>query len=134
MIIVNDWAGGAVTVSSLLLRTAVDLQAGIAVAMLAALLLEADRVLLVDAAQVSKLKAGRAMPLDIALPCLRVMSSPMGISLFGYVRIFGVLLLVATTVLLQLTSTMLVSDLSIGPCQTCLRRIIYESILATGCE
>jgi fluoride ion exporter CrcB/FEX len=71
-IIVRGWAGGAVTVSSLVLRTAVDLQAGTAVAMLAAILLENDfRLLLTDTAQVSKLRAGRAMPLDIVFPSMR---------------------------------------------------------------
>jgi fluoride ion exporter CrcB/FEX len=70
--IVRGWAGGAVTVSSLLFRTAVDLQAGAAVAMLAAILLENDlRLLVTDTAQVSKLRAGRAMPLDIVLPSMR---------------------------------------------------------------
>jgi hypothetical protein len=71
-IIVRGWAGGAVTVSSLVLRTAIDLQAGTAVAMLAAILLENDfRLLLTDTAQVSKLRAGRAMPLDIVFPSMR---------------------------------------------------------------
>ena len=53
LVIVNGWAGGAATVSSVMLRTAVDLQAGVAVAMLAAILLETGYLLLVDTAQVS---------------------------------------------------------------------------------
>lgn len=68
LIIVKGWAGGAVNVSSLLLRTAVDLQAGIAVAMLAAIVLETDDLLLFDTAQVSRLRAGRAVPADIVVP------------------------------------------------------------------
>lgn len=68
LIKVKGWAGGAVTVSSLLLRTAVDLQAGIAVAMLAAIVLETAHLLLADTAQVSRLRAGQAVPIDIVVP------------------------------------------------------------------
>jgi hypothetical protein len=114
LIIVSGWAVGAVTVSSLLLQTAVYLQAGVAVAMLAAILLETDHVLLVDTAQVSKLRAGRAAPLDIMIISLRTWQFGKNRSLFEYIRILGVLILVATTFLLQFTSTMLVSDLSLG--------------------
>lgn len=114
LIIVNGWAGGAVTVSSLLLRTAVDLQAGIAVGMLAAIILETGHVLLADSAHVSRLRAGRAIPLDMVIPYLEATryNPPRGPS--GFLRVFIVLLLVVTTTLLQFTSTMLVSDLSLG--------------------
>lgn len=72
ILVLSGWASAAMTVSSLLLRTAVDLQAGVAVAMLAAILLETDqRLSLVDTAQVSKLRAGRVMPLEIILPSMR---------------------------------------------------------------
>ena len=54
--------------SSLLLRTAVDLQAGIAVAMFAAMILKAGQVLLADSKQVLKLRAGRVVPMDIMVP------------------------------------------------------------------
>jgi hypothetical protein len=118
-IIVRGWAGGAVTVSSLVLRTAVDFQAGAAVAMLAAILLENDfRLLVTDTAQVSKLRAGRAMPLDIVLPSMRTLQLEWRKGWSGFMRcvpmVSLVLPLVATTILLQLTSTMLVSDLSLG--------------------
>ena len=71
LIIVNGWGGGAVTVLSLLLRTATDRQAGIGVAMFAAILLESGHVLLADSAQVSKLRAGRAWTLwfQVSGPC-----------------------------------------------------------------
>jgi fluoride ion exporter CrcB/FEX len=118
-IVVRGFAGAAVTVSSLLLRTAVDLQAGAAVAMLAAILLENDfRLLVTDTAQVSKLRAGRAMPLDIVLPSMRTVQLEWRKGWSGFMRsvptVSLVLPLVATTILLQLTSTMLVSDLSLG--------------------
>lgn len=114
-IVVKGWAGGAVTVSSLILRAAIDFQAGVAVAMLAAILLETDfHLLFIDTAQVSKLRAGRAVPMDIAIPHIRAMRYKWVQSLGGYVQLSVVLLLVATTLLLQVTSTMLVSDLSLG--------------------
>lgn len=115
LIIASGWAGGAVTLSSLLLRAVVDLQAGVAVAMISAILLESDRSLsLVDTVQVSKLRAGRAMPLDVILPSLRAIRLESKSNAFGYLRLFVVLLLLATTAFLQFTSTMLVSDLSLG--------------------
>jgi fluoride ion exporter CrcB/FEX len=118
-IIVRGWAGTAVTVSSLLLRTAVDLQAGAAVAMLAAILLENNfRLLVTDTARVSKLRAGRAMPLDIVFPSMRTIRLEWRKGWSGCMRsvptVTLVLPLVATTILLQLTSTILVSDLSLG--------------------
>jgi hypothetical protein len=113
-IIVDGWAGGAVTVSSLLLRTAVDLQAGVAVAMLAAIIIETGHVLLVDSAHVSRLRAGRAAPVDIVVPYLKATRYNRPQSLCGYLRVLVVLLLVSTTILLQFSSTMLVSDLSLG--------------------
>lgn len=114
LIIVNSWAGGAVTVSSLLLRTAVDLQAGIAVGMLAAIILETGHVLLADSAHVSRLRAGRAVPIDIVVPYLKAIRYNPPRDSNGFLRVFIVLLLVVTTTLLQFTSTMLVSDLSLG--------------------
>lgn len=115
LIIVKGWAGGAVTVSALLLRMAIGLQAGVAVAMLAAVSLETGRhLLLSDTAQISKLRAGRAMPLDIVLPYMRSMRLERWLSLRTYLRVSVVLVFITTTMLLQLTSTMLVSDLSVG--------------------
>jgi hypothetical protein len=114
-IIVSGWGGGAVTVSSLLLRTAADLQAGVAVAMLAAMFLESGHVLLIDSAQVSKLRAGRAASLDIKGPGIRSVRYQWPRRPGYLVRGLVVLVLVATTTLLQLTSTILVSDLSVGP-------------------
>ena len=114
-IVTKGWAGGAVTVSSLILRTAIDFQAGVAVAMLAAILLETDfHLLFIDTAQVSKLRAGRAVPMDIAIPHIRAMRYKWVQCPGSYVQLSVVLLLVATTLLLQVTSTMLVSDLSLG--------------------
>lgn len=68
LIIVNGWGGDAVTVLSLLLQIVTDLQAGIGVAMFAAIFLESGHVPLAESAQVSELRAGRAVSLDIVVP------------------------------------------------------------------
>lgn len=101
--------------SSLVLRTAVDLQAGVAVAMFAAIFLETGRhFLLSDTAQISKSRAGRAMPFDIVLPYMRSMRSERRKSRTSCARVSVIVIFISTTMLLQLTSTMLVSDLSLG--------------------
>ena len=56
-IMVTGWATRAVSISTLVLRFAIDLQAGIAAAMLAALILESSSVLLEDAAKISAMRA-----------------------------------------------------------------------------
>lgn len=114
LIIVKGWAGGVVTVSALLLRTAVDLQAGIAVAMLAAIVMETSHIFLIDTAQVSRLRAGRAVPIDIVVPYIKAIRHEWPRSLTGLLRVLVILLLVVTTTLHQFTSTMLVSDLALG--------------------
>lgn len=115
LIVATGWANSAVTASALLLRTAVDLQAGFAVAMLAAVFLEADVcLLLTDAAQVSKLRSGKATSLDIVLPTWNAFWYANVRHMKCYIQSIAVLLLLTTTVLLQFTSTILVSDLSLG--------------------
>lgn len=72
----KGYVASAVTASSFIIRVAVDLQAGVAVAMLAALLLESDSpILLTDTAQMSKLRAGSAIPLDLLFPYMRSLHS-----------------------------------------------------------
>ena len=115
LIIVKGWAGGAVTVTSLVLRTALGLQAGVAVAMLAAISLETGgHLLLSDTAQISKLRAGRAMPWDVILPYMRSIRLVGWSSRTACLRMSVVAVFITTSLLLQLTSTMLVSDLSLG--------------------
>lgn len=114
LIIIKGWAGSAVTVSALLLRTAVDLQAGVAAAMLAAIVIETGHIFSIDTAQVSRLRAGRAVPTDIVAPFIRSIRHEWPRSLSGLLTVLVVLLLVATTMLHQFTSTMLISDLALG--------------------
>lgn len=61
-IMVNGWATRAVSIATLVLRSAIDLQAGVAAAMLAALVLESSSVRLRDAARISTMRAGSPQP------------------------------------------------------------------------
>lgn len=54
------------------------------------------------------------MPLDIVLPSLRAFRRNWNSPVLGYMPVCTATLLLATTILLQLTSTILVSDLSLG--------------------
>ncbi|KAM0721240.1 hypothetical protein Q7P37_003528 [Cladosporium fusiforme] len=117
-IAIRGYVASAVTASSFLIRIAVDLQASVAVAMLAALLLETDfPLLLTDTARISKLRAGSAVPLDLLLPYARSLRFRQHSTVSNSMYAVAVPTLVATTLLLQLTSTTLVSDLSLGTLQ-----------------
>ena len=61
-IVVQGWSTRAVSISTLVLRFAVDLQAGIAGAMLAAIIMESSSVVLHDVAMVSTMRAGTPQP------------------------------------------------------------------------
>jgi hypothetical protein len=61
-IMVTGWATRAVSISTLVLRSAIDLQAGVAAAMLAAIILESTSVRLRDAAKVSTMRASSPQP------------------------------------------------------------------------
>ena len=61
-IMVHGWATRVVSIATLVLRSAVDLQAGVAAAMLAALVLESSTVRLRDAARISTMRAGSPQP------------------------------------------------------------------------
>lgn len=61
-IMVDGWATRSVSITTLVLRSAIDLQAGVAAAMLAALVLESSSVRLRDAARISTMRAGSPQP------------------------------------------------------------------------
>lgn len=61
-IMINGWTTRAVSISTLILRTAIDLQAGVAAAMLASIVLESSSVYLRDAAKVSAMRASSPQP------------------------------------------------------------------------
>jgi hypothetical protein len=108
LVMVNGWTTRAVSLTSALVRNAADMQAGIAVAMLAALALESFQVRLAEAAKMSSLRSGRCDPFDLL---------PSVVGSFKWNR--GVLftpttLLICTAFLLQFSSTVLLSDLYLG--------------------
>ncbi len=70
-IIVRGWATRAVSIPTLVLRTATDLQTGIIAAMLAALALECGPVILEDAAKLSLARATHPRPSDLISPTMR---------------------------------------------------------------
>lgn len=80
--------------------------------MLAALLLESASVLLVDAAQVSIMRATRMFSFGLVLPLLRGLRRKMGV--LQSMHLLAATVLVLTTTVLQLTSTILLSDLKLG--------------------
>lgn len=83
--------------------------------MLAALLLESDfPILLADTVQMSNLRAGSAIPMDLNFPYMRSLRSRRCKSGWSVMYALTVPLLLATTVLLQLASTTLISDLSVA--------------------
>ena len=108
IVMINGWATRAVSLTSALVRNAADMQAGIGVAMLAALALESFQVRLADAARVSSLRSGRSDPFDL-LP------SVVGSFKWNHgVLLTPTIILICTTFLMQFSSTVLLSDLSLG--------------------
>ena len=112
-IMVEGWATRAVSFSTLVLRSAVDLQAGIATAMLAAVVIESASILLLDAVEVSTMRASNPHPRALLIPAIKGAHWTVpGLNSFGYS--VTVLLLFMTTVMLQFSSTVLLSDLRLG--------------------
>jgi hypothetical protein len=94
--------------------------------MLAALLLESASVLLRDAAQVSIMRATKTFSLDLVLPLLRGVRRKTGA--LQTMHLLAGTGLVLTTTLLQLTSTILLSDLELGllPGSADNRTLVYD--------
>ena len=112
-IMVIGWATRAVSISALILRSAIDLQAGICTAMLAAVIIESASILLIDAAEVSIMRANNPQPRALIIPSLKgAQWTSAGLNSFGYS--ITVLLLFTTTFMLQFSSTVLLSDLRLG--------------------
>ncbi|KAK6067915.1 hypothetical protein SCUP234_11388 [Seiridium cupressi] len=105
---INGWTTRAVSVSSLVLRFTISLQAGFGVAMLAGLALEQDGVPLSDAAAIAALRSGNANPLSL------VFQTTFRARKLGLNHSILAILLFTTTSLLQLMSTALLSDLKLG--------------------
>jgi hypothetical protein len=98
----DDWLLRAITLSSLVLRTATDIRAGVATSMLAALFLERAGVRLSRLADVSVLCSTDSAPYALAWKALRdILTPPL------HTARYLLTLLVATTLTLQLSSTIL---------------------------
>ena len=114
-LMVNEWATRAVSISAMIIRFVTDLLAGTGASMLAALSLEAFAVQLCDAASVSVMRSGLATPWRLILP---LFSGCQGVGhLPRYLYLPLTVLLTCTTVLLQFSSTLLLSDLRLGALQ-----------------
>jgi hypothetical protein len=114
-IMTGGWATRVVTVSALVLRTAVDFQAAMATAMLVALLLESRAgVRLNHLANMSPMRTGTVGPWTLAGFMMREVWH----SARRYKRILNwtvlALVLLITTILLQFSSTLLLSDIKPG--------------------
>lgn len=108
-VMVDGWATRLVAVTSLLIRLMVDTQAGVAAAMLASLLLESSRgVKLSEVASISILRY-RATAWTLAQPVVRGLSG-VGLLFPGLLA-----LLLLTSLALQFSSTILLSDLQLSP-------------------
>jgi hypothetical protein len=113
LIMVRQWATRIVTISALLIRTATSLQTGLAVAMLVSLLLESGgRVKLRNIPIMSVARASGSTSLLMLRPVISGLSISGSIRTNGY--LVALLVLFATSTLLQFSSTALVSDLSLG--------------------
>ncbi|KAK3716336.1 hypothetical protein LTR37_006486 [Vermiconidia calcicola] len=128
-IMVTDWATRAVTISTLVLRFVIDLQAGLAGAMLATVVLESSSVKLRDVAEISMMRANSPQPRAMLrlIPALSDNSWVFpSLSSIGYSAI--VLLLFSTTTVLQFSSTLLLSDLQLGqlPGLSVVREALYD--------
>ncbi|KAF2821369.1 hypothetical protein CC86DRAFT_470601 [Ophiobolus disseminans] len=114
-VMISNWATRAVSISSLLLRTAVDFQAAIATAILVSLLLESRAgVRLYSLADLSSMRSGAASPWSLGSIMLQktwTISEKHKLSLAWVVMAISLLV---TTSTLQFTSTILLSDLKPG--------------------
>ena len=114
LIMVRQWATRAISISTIALRTLVDLQASIAAAMIAALALESGSVRLRDAAAISIARAEAPSPLRL-LWSTRLISTIKHAS--ERLNVYMALLLCLTTISTQFSSTILLADLRLGQLQ-----------------
>ena len=103
----RGWILRAITLSALALRTTTDMVAGIATSMLAALFLEVSGVRLSRLADVSVLRSADSPPYVLAWRALRdILTPPL------HAGRYLLTLLLVTTLVLQLSSTILLFDLN----------------------
>ena len=135
-IMLRGWATRAVTVTALILRTSVDLQAGVATAMIAALSLEHGTVAVTDVAKWSIARASKPRPRTLLFPSVR--SNSRGLHKWKMVPVIPILILCGTMVILQLASTVLLSDFGTGVLQSfplrssMMYNYVYPSLRSEG--
>ncbi len=111
-IMVSGWITRAISIPTLFLRTAVDFQSGYVAAMVAGLALESGgSVLLRHAPLISTARADRTRPRKLFLPIVR---GAAGRYLKNTFNLGTLTLLCFTTLALQFSSTVLLSDLHLG--------------------
>lgn len=106
-ITLNNWMAQAITLASLALRIAVSVQTTTCTSMIAALFLERHRT---RRSQVPWLSVMRSIN-DGPLKLIQVILSPRSFAVFGYIELWSVILMAVVTLLLQFSSTILLSDL-----------------------
>ncbi|KAG6359162.1 hypothetical protein INS49_012682 [Diaporthe citri] len=104
-IMLQKYAAQAVTLSSLVLRGVIDLQATICTALVASLMLEARDVVISEVAFFSVIRAVNGGPFDLAEKLAKTPKK-----FFRSLPAFMLLLLLVTTLASQLTSTLLLAD------------------------
>jgi hypothetical protein len=113
IIVLRNWLTTAISASTFLIRTAVDFQSGVCAAMLAAIVLESTGVRLPDVATLSTMRSGSDTAGTVAIPIVREAGG--GRSTARYRNAASTIALVFITSVLQLSSTILLSDLWFGP-------------------
>jgi hypothetical protein len=113
---VYSWATRSVAITALVLRTCVDLQAAIASAILASLLLESQSgIHLYQTASMSTMRTGSVSPWTFALCVLEEFWRSTAKSRRNYHVYAMATCLLITTSVVQFSSTLLLSDLELGP-------------------
>ena len=101
-----------VTISTLVIRSSIGFQGAIYIAMLAALSLKSNGIRLINAPAVSVMRLGIASAWDLLLPIIKGISLTDSTHCYGYPTL--ALLIFYTSSLLQLSSTILLSDVRLG--------------------
>jgi hypothetical protein len=128
-IINRSWATITVTISAAIIRTAISLQAGVVMSMVASVLLERHSVQFRDAAFLSIVRAVSVQPITMLLTGGRGVLKSSGFLCFPVVLFTGLVALTAT-----FTSTILLSDFAnidiVGPVATTLVAYTNQSAVA----
>ncbi|KAF2496431.1 hypothetical protein BU16DRAFT_561246 [Lophium mytilinum] len=119
LIVINEWLTRSISISTLVLRTAVDMQASIGAAIIAALMIESSHgIPHSEVAVIAPMKSGAATPWalckSVIFPVIGFRNVIRASVISSHVALL-LLVLLTTTSLLQFSSTALLSDLHLGP-------------------